>query len=242
MKTSDILKIVVWEIINSFILNFKKNKIYHFNENYTGLNLGCGIDNPPTWLGIDGGASHYFFRILPKTIVKMFFSLFNMSNKYEFNDYFNKIYSFKFIHFELRNGIPFNDNTIPNIYSSHFFEHIFKEEAEKLLLECNRVLKKNGLIRICVPSLDDEVSKIKEAIKEYENKNINNIQKYVTTSIVGYNSYYSNHRYMYNYLELKKLLKKCGFRDVNEREISKGKIKDVEILDTREGIFVEARK
>lgn len=52
-------------------------------------------------------------------------------------------------------GLPFEDGTIDAIYSSHLFEHLTKKQANNLLIECNRVLKKNGIIRITVPDLEN---------------------------------------------------------------------------------------
>jgi len=50
--------------------------------------------------------------------------------------------------------LPYNDNSIDYIYSSHFFEHINDETAINLLQESKRVLKKGGIIRIIVPDYE----------------------------------------------------------------------------------------
>lgn len=244
MKLKDLYKLVIWDILNPFLLNLRKHNKYKFDSSFTGINLGSGIDNPPNWLDVDGGATHFFVKKLPKFITSKFFKYFNMANNYSFEEYYEKLNSFKSIHFNLCNGIPFESEAIPNIFSSHFFEHLFKNDCdcEFLLKECYRVLKSGGLIRICVPSLDDEVIAIKEAIDEYENGTINKIQKYVTSDIVGYNSKFSNHRFMYDYKELHNLLQKIGFIEIERKYFKKGNIPDVELLDTRNGIFVEAKK
>ncbi|HIG97372.1 MAG TPA: class I SAM-dependent methyltransferase [Candidatus Aenigmarchaeota archaeon] len=44
---------------------------------------------------------------------------------------------------------PIKSNTFDIIYSSHFFEHVYK--PEKVLVECNRVLKMNGKLIFIVP-------------------------------------------------------------------------------------------
>lgn len=54
---------------------------------------------------------------------------------------------------DVRDGIPFEDNSVDEIYSAHFFEHLAKAEVVPVLRECNRVLKKNGKIEIIVPDL-----------------------------------------------------------------------------------------
>jgi len=242
MKIGDIYKLIAWNIINPLLLVMKKNKIYKA-DGYTGINLGCGLDNSQNWLGLDGGITLYFIYKIPSFFAKPLFKFFKMSNIYTFEDYIRKAKSLNLIHYELLYGIPFKNDSVPNIYSSNFLEHLFFEESKKLLKECYRVLKPNGRIRIVVPSLDLEVIKMKKAIIEYENGNYEQIQKYVTCDIVGYQDKYSNHKYMYNFIILKNILEFFGFKNVIEYKFREGEIPDVKLLDTRkECIFVEAIK
>jgi hypothetical protein len=46
MKISEILQLFAWEILNPAILEAKKNRVYQINGHITGINLGCGLDNP----------------------------------------------------------------------------------------------------------------------------------------------------------------------------------------------------
>lgn len=54
---------------------------------------------------------------------------------------------------DLRNGIPLENNTFDVVYNSHFLEHINRDSAPVILKECYRVLKINGVIRVVVPDL-----------------------------------------------------------------------------------------
>ena len=57
------------------------------------------------------------------------------------------------IHRDLIRGLPFGDNTIDEIFTSHTFEHLKGEEDFIFVMnECYRVLKSNGILRIVVPS------------------------------------------------------------------------------------------
>lgn len=51
-------------------------------------------------------------------------------------------------------GIPFENNSFDLVYHSHVLEHFSKEEGEKLISECFRVLKQGGVLRISVPDLE----------------------------------------------------------------------------------------
>ena len=242
MKVADILKSFGWNVINPFLLKIKKNKKYKFPEGYHGLNIGCGLHNPPNWVGIDGGFSHYVVHRMPRFMLKPFFKKFSMAKNYSFDEYYSHLHSFKLIHHELTYDLPFSDNVVPNIYSSHFFEHLFKEQTEHLLKECFRVLTPNGRIRICVPSLEEAVGGMERAIENYKKGDIEAVQPYLTSEIVGFNSVYSNHRFMYDAQTLKEVLEKAGFVSVEQFSEKTGKITDVELLDTRGGLFMEGVK
>ena len=49
---------------------------------------------------------------------------------------------------------PFPDKSIDYIFSEHMFEHLKLTEAVKMLKECRRVLKKNGVLRITLPCFE----------------------------------------------------------------------------------------
>ena len=66
MKLKDVYKLIIWDILNPFPLKIKKYKKYKFDSSFAGINLGGGIDNPPAWLDIDGGATHFLVKKLPK--------------------------------------------------------------------------------------------------------------------------------------------------------------------------------
>ncbi len=53
--------------------------------------------------------------------------------------------------FNLYDELPFDDDSIDVIYSSHVLEHFSKCEAPKFLQRCLRILKIGGIIRVVVP-------------------------------------------------------------------------------------------
>ena len=58
------------------------------------------------------------------------------------------------ISWNFRHGIPYDSNSLNACYSSHLIEHFTQYEAKKLLTECLRVLKPDGIIRLVVPDLE----------------------------------------------------------------------------------------
>lgn len=58
------------------------------------------------------------------------------------------------ISFDLRTGIPFEDETFEVVYNSHLLEHFTRDEATNFIYKCKRVLKPSGIIRVVVPDLE----------------------------------------------------------------------------------------
>lgn len=55
----------------------------------------------------------------------------------------------------LLNGLPFEDDYVDCVYSSHFLEHLSIEDSDFILKEMRRVLKKDGVLRLVVPDLEN---------------------------------------------------------------------------------------
>lgn len=55
---------------------------------------------------------------------------------------------------DIRQGLPFDDDTFDVVYHSHVLEHLAPEDGERLIAECYRVLKPGGVLRIVVPDLE----------------------------------------------------------------------------------------
>lgn len=136
---------------------------------------------------------------------------------------------------DLRDGIPFPDNSISSIYSSHLFEHIPYGGILELLNECKRVLKNGGTFSICVPNA-------RPYIEGYVNKDFTfwkSIPQFYKPALthdtpidmVNYIAYmYDEHKYLFDEENIVAILKSSGFKNVTLREF------DPEI-DTKERDF-----
>jgi predicted SAM-dependent methyltransferase len=56
------------------------------------------------------------------------------------------------ISYDLRQGLPLDDESCAAIYSSHFFEHMEYRHGLRLMQECYRVLEPGGMFRTCMPN------------------------------------------------------------------------------------------
>lgn len=107
--------------------------------------------------------------------------------------------------------VRYDNNTFNYIYSCHLIEHLTILEFENYLSETYRVLKPNGVHRICFPSLD-MISKI-----------INNPENYTT--------YIRN---IFNHNQIKKLFKNTKIlKDINSTIEDKDLVKYYSLVITQ---------
>jgi len=59
---------------------------------------------------------------------------------------------------DVREGIPFPDNSVDIVWSQHVMEHFTNDEAKDLLLEIYRVLKVGGITAHTTPHASDPTS------------------------------------------------------------------------------------
>jgi len=183
------------------------------------LNLGCGPSGVNGWINFDWGMLPLMAKFEPvlKLLVK-----FGWLNK----NYLVKWPKFKLV--DIRKRLPLDDKSVDFIYCSHVLEHFEKWETEMILKECQRVLKKSGMMRIVLPDLDKLVSKYKvggaeKFCREFYgfDKDVKNWQKI----------FIRGHQWMYDRATFVDLLKKTGFKKIELSERLKSKMPDVEKLD-----------
>jgi len=83
----------------------------------------------------------------------------------------------------LLDKLPFEDNFVDIIYCSHFLEHLSSNQANTFIKECYRILKKNGIIRVVVPDLENIV---KEYLKNLQHCLDNEIKKLDINQLLKY--------------------------------------------------------
>lgn len=62
--------------------------------------------------------------------------------------------NFQPFYFNRGDRLQFEDASFSFIFSEHFFEHLFVDEALSLFTECYRILKPAGVMRVSVPDAD----------------------------------------------------------------------------------------
>ncbi len=201
------------------------------------LNLGCGsktCQNSEV-LNIDWSVSliikkNFFLRILLSKLLSK-----------ERQNNLKKLSQNIIVH-DLRNGIPYANNSIDAVYHSHLLEHIDRTEVKDFLMEIFRVLKPNGVQRIVVPDLyflcksyvenyekcinqnklikkhDDYVAAILEQAVRKEasgSSKQNKILRKIENLILGdARKRGETHQWMYDSVNLKSVLNEVGFKNI----------------------------
>lgn len=155
-------------------------------------------------------------------------------------------YYYRFVQMDCSKPLPINDNTVDLIVSHHMLEHLTRIDGEKLLQECLRILKPNGIIRFSVPDTKRLANKYVEGkIRDYAviNEGVENssddAEAFFNLSISGHLTYYDGEA-------LKKLFEKVGLKNVDVMAFNKSRSRNIE-LETIDSfpeisVFVEGTK
>jgi predicted SAM-dependent methyltransferase len=126
-------------------------------------------------------------------------------------------------------------------------EHLGRDEARAFLLECHRVLRPGGSLRLVVPDLeryvnayreDGDADRLIDSLRMAQSKG----QSTLARLLVGFRG----HRWMYDSRSLKTFVEAAGFEDVELLAPGETRLEDPAGLDLREregdSIYLEARK
>ena len=145
--------------------------------------------------------------------------------------------------FDLRNPLPYQNNSINFIYNEHFIEHLTYDQGFLLLKECYRVLMPTGVLRISTPNLEWIVEKyVENNITEWANIRFNPISKcfMLNESLRRW-----GHQFVYDPPELKNILRLSGFHTLKQCEWRKSNFSELSMLESRlyhKEIIIEATK
>jgi len=133
--------------------------------------------------------------------------------------------------------LPFQDNSVDIIYTSHTLEHIYVQDLPFVLSEFYRVLKpKIGLLRIVIPDIN-------KACKAYVNGDFKFFKESTLTvydekaPIGGYlmswfysiSSVGNGHVHCFDYDYLKYLLNKANFKKVVQSDYKKSSLEELRL-------------
>ncbi len=226
-------RILLRLMINIYSIARMKFKLRVSQPN-TKVNLGCGFTVCGDWINLDAN-THFLAARKPRMLQYLFYKRIRGKKPFSFEEYSNMLDSNRLHLHNLNYWIPFKNESIEYIYSSHFLEHLYLNEARKLINEMYRVLKPGGAVRIVVPDLDAIVSLLKKGKTTQALKGL-----YEDYKIAEFDT----HKYSYNFDILKNELSRVGFKKIIKCSFKQGELPDINKLDNRqeESLFLEAKK
>ena len=108
---------------------------------------------------------------------------------------------------DLKNLSFLKNESVELIYASHVIEHFGRNEINKVLLEWNRVLKRNGTLRLAVPDFE-------KIVHIYNAEGDIGLIKGLVCG--RQDNKYNFHYNIFDFLSIKDLLEESGFKNIKK--------------------------
>jgi predicted SAM-dependent methyltransferase len=209
------------------------------------VNIGCGITPTTGWINLDNSPSVRLanWRLLAKVLLRTPFLPCNQRK------FISEAIAQR-IRFASAIKLPFPDESVEVIYSSHMMEHLSRPNAVLFCSEARRVLAPDGIIRLALPDLR------RLAVAYLDNGDADAFvestflapdrarsKKYRFLNIIWGERH---HQWMYDGASLIKILIAHDFHDAHILEAGKTTISDPGELNLAEriaeSVYVEARR
>lgn len=138
---------------------------------------------------------------------------------------------------DLRNPLPFRENSVDFVYNEHFLEHLTAEEGIKALQEFKNILKPGGVLRVAMPDLEDVINIYLNPDWKEEQKDF--FKKYGLDFIktraeqININFRWWGHKWLYDWEELDRRLKEAGFINIKRCRLYESDYSDLKNIESR---------
>ncbi len=147
---------------------------------------------------------------------------------------------------DLREGLPFADNSCSAVFSEHVIEHLSKEASERLLKECYRVLQPNGVLRISTPDAGRYLRSYAGDCKFLQHPSFSDPIETPLDRINQMMREYGQHLWVYDSESLLLTAKRAGFSGIIEQNFGVSIHPNMQGIDSQsrefESLYVEAVK
>ena len=200
------------------------------SKHFRKYNLGCGTLLFPEFLNIGYWA--------------------NLGDGNLYED-FNGTKGAYMLNFDLRNGIPAEDNSLSLVYHCHMLEHLSYVEGISFTKECFRVLSPGGRMRIVVPDLELWINAYKNKNRFFfeEYRKVLDPSLHVTNGAIFMGMLHGHeHRCGYDFETLCWMLEDAGFSRLERKLYGDSSIEGISKMEpqhplrTMESLCVECMK
>lgn len=208
------------------------------------LNLGCGHNTTENWLNFDRSPMialrhHRWLKRLLRSAGIL-------------HDEHMADYPANVTRRNLVRPLPFEDATVSAIYSSHLLEHMYIDDARRLLRECHRVCQKGAVLRFALPDALEFASQLVAAGDDEGGKaavQFNDMLRAYPTSRptgprrVAFLGGSNWHKWQPTAGLVRSMLDEAGFVDVTQHEYRVGTLPELDVVEVRiDSMFFEARR
>lgn len=152
------------------------------------------------------------------------------------------------LNWDLRNPLPYDDDSVDFIFNEHFLEHLSVQEGLIALMGFRRILKPGGVLRVAMPDLADVVKLYNNDNWKAENAEffakfgLDFIQTKAELINISFRAW--GHQWLYDWEELNRRLKEAGFTNIKPESFRESEYIELKGLETRnESILIaEATK
>jgi predicted SAM-dependent methyltransferase len=206
------------------------------------LHLGCGDFAPEGWLNTDGSWHAWLGR---HPLLKKIAALIGALPKH----HLDKDWPKTIVILDLRNPLPFPDNSFQAVYSSHVLEHLYRNEALNLLKEIYRVCCEGAIVRMVVPDLQVLIANYLHGVVSPQAPSPTTADTFVYhlymyppiaeqrgSLVRWYHAIkdFDSHKWMYDVKSLSELYKNVGFLNPKRKKILESEITDINFIERPE--------
>ncbi len=203
-------------------VQFPMNKIQRqFPSNRHLLHFGCGPFVEKTrWEDLDGSWNARLNH-LPAFLRRTVRAAWRITGRQRV-----LVYPEHVKYLNLNHRLPFPDNSVDAIYASHVWEHLHLNVAKRITLDCARVLKPGGILRVVVPearvffdsylknNADDAIVRLNEELHYHELARSDSLFQRFYVALTQLHE----HKFMYDPKYLTRVFVDAGLVDANPRE------------------------
>jgi SAM-dependent methyltransferase len=215
------------------------------------LNVGAGGSTADGWINLEASPTLLIVRALPDGLLRALARLLSPPRRESLLQFARA--SSKLRYGDARHRLPFDDGSVDAIYSSHFLEHVRREDALGFLRECHRVLRTGGVLRLVVPDL----RRLARLYLAGQGEARLTADRFVEATLLTSASPpgllrrclsalldRAEHLWMYDAESLVAILREAGFPEPVERRFRESRLADVDELDlperAEESVYAEA--
>ena len=153
---------------------------------------------------------------------------------------------------DLVRPLPYEDQSVSAIYSSHMLEHMYFDDARNVLSECARVSRPGAVLRLALPDTLQFARELVEAGDDADGKAALHYNDMLRTypnarptgpRRVAFAGGSNWHKWQPTRGLVRSMLADAGFNEITEFEYRVGTLPELDIVEVREdSMFFEARR